>query len=818
MKKQPRRPHGSTSDGSASNGSVRPAGAEGPARAQRPAALVVIDRRRGDHATAALLEKVAGAASRQDRLVLLDSSGQPLAAGVTKRVRGLQSITVERDGWIDGLRGLLAEHDGPVCIVETAAAPVGNRWLDELLAPLGEGASVCLPASNAAPFPSCPADAPDANASTVELRRFAQQCRDAHPANRTATALHGPVACFAAGVLDKLGATAMSLRDLDVEGLDLIEVPSVYVHATDDVPQVSVCLIMKDETVDLADCIASLRPIADEIVIYDTGSTDGSVELARSLGAVVIEGEWRNDFAWARNQALAAARGTWVLSIDPDERLEFDHGTLPEIRGLLGDNPPVDRFIIELFDLQGSVHAPVRSGAGVPMARLFRRQACRWVGALHEQPDARPGKPALRSIALPGVRFLHRGYLDEIVRDKDKWARNLEVATAGLDKIPDSDKECFDLGRSLRSVGEGGRAFTLFERAADLAQNVVITRGALEFAVLTLCENGQADQSEPYLERLRALDGGAGPARYLEGWVHVQLHRWDEARQCFEGITDYDDNFTGFRAESVSLALALAYRGLGRREDATRAAVEALQRNDQAMEAWAVLFDTSEPGADTDREVAASIAPDRLMPLFARLADFPASARDRLADALWQIRPGDRIVLAVASQIAESLELGRSLVWSSRLRTNGLGVLCPLTKVADDGSKTVAERAAILARGLHELDAADVAADLERLVGLLHDEEAAELLAESLAAWPGAAGSIIVAAATTPLRCLRIVELLTDHGFGDEALAVFAHGADLDGDGTRKLLEARPALAHTLRQTADAAGRDDLDQVLPSAA
>ena len=64
-------------------------------------------------------------------------------------------------------------------------------------------------------------------------------------------------------------------------------------------------MIVKNEERFLAECLASVRDCVDEINIVDTGSTDRTVEIARSFGANVIFREWRNDFAWARNEAVA---------------------------------------------------------------------------------------------------------------------------------------------------------------------------------------------------------------------------------------------------------------------------------------------------------------------------------------------------------------------------------------------------------------------------------------------------------------------------------------------------------------------------------
>src|SRR5271163_4832494 len=86
-------------------------------------------------------------------------------------------------------------------------------------------------------------------------------------------------------------------------------------------PGLSVCMIVKNEERFLAQCLRSVADVADEIIIVDTGSTDRTIEIATSFGATVIEREWRNDFAWARNQALELATKRWILSLDADEEV-----------------------------------------------------------------------------------------------------------------------------------------------------------------------------------------------------------------------------------------------------------------------------------------------------------------------------------------------------------------------------------------------------------------------------------------------------------------------------------------------------------------
>ena len=93
-------------------------------------------------------------------------------------------------------------------------------------------------------------------------------------------------------------------------------------------PGVSLCMIVKDEENNLARCLASVKPIVDEMIVVDTGSTDRTRDIAEFFGARVFYFEWRGDFAEARNFSLSKAEGNWILIMDADEvisALDHDH-------------------------------------------------------------------------------------------------------------------------------------------------------------------------------------------------------------------------------------------------------------------------------------------------------------------------------------------------------------------------------------------------------------------------------------------------------------------------------------------------------------
>ncbi|AEG93203.1 glycosyltransferase family 2 protein [Ramlibacter tataouinensis] len=87
--------------------------------------------------------------------------------------------------------------------------------------------------------------------------------------------------------------------------------------------RLSIIIVAKNEAIHITECVRSAQ-FADEVVVLDSGSTDDTVELARSLGArVVVTPDWPG-FGPQKNRALDLAQGDWVFSLDADERITPD--------------------------------------------------------------------------------------------------------------------------------------------------------------------------------------------------------------------------------------------------------------------------------------------------------------------------------------------------------------------------------------------------------------------------------------------------------------------------------------------------------------
>ena len=144
----------------------------------------------------------------------------------------------------------------------------------------------------------------------------------------------------------------------------------------------SVTVITKNEAHNLGACLQSVM-FADQIVVLDSGSTDETVQIARSLGAeAVVNNDWPG-FGVQKNKALALANSEWVLSLDADERLT------PELLAEIQATLKAPRFDVYSFPRLSSYCGQyIRHSGWYPdrVTRLFRRDSARFSDDLvHEK-------------------------------------------------------------------------------------------------------------------------------------------------------------------------------------------------------------------------------------------------------------------------------------------------------------------------------------------------------------------------------------------------------------------------------------------------
>jgi glycosyltransferase involved in cell wall biosynthesis len=360
-------------------------------------------------------------------------------------------------------------------------------------------------------------------------------------------------------------------------------------------PLLSAALIVRDESAFLADCLRSVQPVVDEIVVVDTGSVDDTPEIALAHGAVLSHRPWSGDFAAARNAALDAATGEWILYIDADERLE--PARRGEVEALLGRRDAVAYRLL----LRPSPRAtPYRE------YRLWRNDPrIRFDGVIHEKVV-----PAIHAVAdedgreiLPcDLELVHHGYegdqtrkhhrnLPLLRRQREIEPENLFVwhhlarVQEALDDPAEAERTLLggleraralpwldplgvlfyaDLARLRMIAGKDPREL-LREGLALYPDNLVL----LWLHARVLIQHGEYEAALETLDRLSAVDVATLPDRgpsYDEelvrdlphearGLCMFRLGRYAEAAEEYAAALSYDPGNAEYRAK---LALSTA--------------------------------------------------------------------------------------------------------------------------------------------------------------------------------------------------------------------------------------------------------------------
>jgi glycosyltransferase involved in cell wall biosynthesis len=175
-------------------------------------------------------------------------------------------------------------------------------------------------------------------------------------------------------------------------------------------PLLSVAIIALNEADRIGTAIDSCRPAAQEVVVVDSGSTDGTTDIAASLGARVIHQPWLG-YVGQKQVALEAASGDWVLNLDADEALSEE--SCREIMAAIEGAPPhIHGF--SMPRLSRYLNRWIRHGGWFPdrKVRLVRRGTARWVGdGLHEHLEV---DGAIDELHVPLLHYVYRDIFDQV--------------------------------------------------------------------------------------------------------------------------------------------------------------------------------------------------------------------------------------------------------------------------------------------------------------------------------------------------------------------------------------------------------------------
>lgn len=291
---------------------------------------------------------------------------------------------------------------------------------------------------------------------------------------------------------------------------------------------ISLCLIARNEGENIGRCIRSAGDFVDEVVVVDTGSADDTVEIARSLGARVVEAEWKGDFSAARNVSLDHAGGEWIFFLDCDEELTPESG--PELRKVI-QNTGYEAFFVLVTN-------PTETGVELtfPSIRLFRNRKCfRFTGRIHEQiVNSIVQHYGQDCIGETRITIIHRGYDTGFANIRAKILRNLEI----LKTYRDDEKDGFfyyNLGTEYLRLGERKKALENFLIALGLTKPAQ-TYGPIlvKRTMTTLMELHRYRDAVRQLRYYQGIYREFTDLVLLEAVCHLNCGRYSAARSRLE--------------------------------------------------------------------------------------------------------------------------------------------------------------------------------------------------------------------------------------------------------------------------------------------
>ncbi|MCL1698250.1 glycosyltransferase [Lysinibacillus sp. BPa_S21] len=298
--------------------------------------------------------------------------------------------------------------------------------------------------------------------------------------------------------------------------------------------QLSLCMIVCNEERFIGNCLNSVKDVVDEIIIVDTGSTDATKEICKSIGATVLDFEWNDDFAAARNLGLEYAKGDWIFWLDADEEVEKKDAA--KLRDVLTETE--DSIVgIQLVNYYGSYPIHPDNAYLINHHRLFRNgMGFQFKNRVHEQLNVDEVVGEVDHLKTLSVKVYHYGYLDEINAEKNKHNRNIRLLEKMQEDMSSNPWLDYHLATEYFRVSMYNKAFHHLNEAIHnflLQQQIPpspIYR--LKYEILILANSFEG--AWPAIDNAIALYPDYVDLHFYKGLIFVGMEKYEEAIEVFQ--------------------------------------------------------------------------------------------------------------------------------------------------------------------------------------------------------------------------------------------------------------------------------------------
>jgi len=302
-------------------------------------------------------------------------------------------------------------------------------------------------------------------------------------------------------------------------------------------PFVSLCMIVKNEEKVLGRCLDSVAGLVDEIVIVDTGSADGTKQVASRYTDRIYDFEWTDSFADARNFAQSKASGEWILVLDADEYVE--RANLEDAIQELRNMEPVDALICTIYNFVGLRGEEVFQHQSL---RIYKNDtSIRFVRAIHEQLSKETGELTAK---VSRLNIYHSGYLTTTMQEKKKNIRNERLLHKQMEE-GENAFDFFNLGNEYMSLGKVEEALEMYRKAYKKKQSIHIPWVPFCVVQIATCliALNRFQEALEVIESAAAVWDRAPDFRYLKAQVYFRQYRWDDAKEEFSRILKEKEKF-----------------------------------------------------------------------------------------------------------------------------------------------------------------------------------------------------------------------------------------------------------------------------------